>query len=174
MSTENKSQSILIVDDNISILSFLSASLRDHGYDIITAANGSLAVEAARDNMPDLILLDINMPEMDGYEACKIIKSDKHTKEIPIIFISTQGEKFNKLKAFEVGAIDYITKPILIEETLARVSVHLNLSSKIAELEEFNKIMVDREMRIIELKNEINEFALKLGEKSPYPEVWND
>lgn len=174
MSTEIKSQSILIVDDSVSILGYLSASLKDHGYEIYTATNGSLAVEVAIDKIPDLILLDINMPEMDGYEACRALKNDKRTKEIPVVFISIQEDKLNKLKAFEVGAIDYITKPIIIEETLARVGVHLKLSSKIAELEEFNKIMVDREMRIIELKNEVNELALKLGSKGPYPEVWDD
>ena len=174
MSAKGKVQSILIVDDSPSIINFLNASLADYGYETLTATNGKIAVAEAINHKPDLILLDINMPEMDGYEACRILKSDLRTKEIPIIFISTQNEKFNRLRAFEVGAIDYIAKPILIEETLARVGVHLKLRCKMAQLEEFNNAMVDREMRIIELKNEVNEIASKYGENRPYPEVWED
>jgi len=165
---------VLIADDNPNNLKVLSDMLISFGYEVRVAVNGKTAVESAKAELPDMILMDIHMPEMNGYEACIKLKSSSKTKEVPIIFVSAVNEEFNKVKAFEMGAVDYLTKPLQIEETRARVKVHLDLRRKILELEEFNRVMVNREMRIIELKNEVNRLADKLGEKTPYPEVWDD
>lgn len=172
MSNDYSAQLILIADDNPNNLKVLSETLNSFGYNVSVAINGKAAVESAKVQPPDLILLDVHMPEMDGYEACKALKSDNKTKEIPVIFISSLDEQFNKVKAFEVGAVDYITKPIQIDETRARVDVHMQLNNKMQELDKFNKVMVDREMRIIELKEEINKLSSQLGKNIPYPEVW--
>lgn len=174
MNENVKKQSILIADDNPNNLKVLRESLIRFGYDVRVAMDGKSAVESAQIQTPDLIILDIHMPEMDGYEACTVLKSDIRTKEIPVIFASALNEQFNKVKAFDMGAVDYLTKPIQMEETRARVDVHLSLRSKQLELEAFNKIMVEREMRLIELKNEVNALALELNKETPYPEVWEE
>jgi CheY-like chemotaxis protein len=167
-------KSILIADDNPNNLKVLSETLIKFGYDIRIAMDGKAAVESAFTKIPDMILLDIHMPEMDGYEACSMLKKNHRTKDIPVIFISALDEQFNKIKAFEYGAVDYLTKPIQMEEIKARVEVHLELRQKIIELGEFNKIMLDREIRNIELKTEVNELASQLEIKTPYPEIWNE
>lgn len=167
-------KSILIADDNPNNLKVLSETLMKFGYDVRIAMDGKAAVESALTKVPDMILLDIHMPEMDGYEACSVLKKDPRTKDIPVIFISALNEQFNKIKAFKHGAVDYLTKPIQMEETKARVEVHLELHQKIIELEEFNKIMLDREMRNIELKTEVNELASQLEIEIPYPEIWKE
>lgn len=167
-------KNILIADDNSNNLKVLSETLSEFGYNIRIATDGKSAVNSAFAQIPDMILLDIHMPEMDGYETCSALKKDVRTKDIPIIFISALNESFNKIKAFKLGAVDYLTKPIQMEETKARVDVHLKLKEKINELEEFNKIMLDREMRMVELKKEVNSFATELGKEAPYPEIWNE
>lgn len=174
MDDSEKKQSILVADDNTNNLKVLSDTLTGFGYEVRVAIDGKAAVESAQTQAPDLILLDIHMPEMDGYETCKLLKRDIRTRDIPVIFVSALNEEFNKVKAFQLGAVDYLTKPIQMEETKARVKVHLELSSKIQELEAFNKIMVDREMRIIELKKEINAQAAEFGKPEPYSDVWEE
>ena len=174
MPINDKKRTILIADDNPNNLKVLSETLTEFGYDVRVAMDGKAAVKSALAEVPDMILLDIHMPEMDGYEACEKLKKDNRTKEVPIIFISALNESFNKIKAFEYGAVDYLTKPIQMGETRARVAVHLELRQKIKELEIFNKIMLDREMRIIELKKEVNDLATDTGKEAPYPEIWNE
>lgn len=171
---ETKTQTILIADDNHNNLKVLSDTLTGFGYEIRIAMDGKAAVESVRAQAPDLILLDIHMPEMDGYEACSLLKKDLVTKDIPVIFVSALDDTFNKVKGFKLGAVDYLTKPIQMEETRARVEVHLELREKVKELEDFNKVMVDREMRVIELKEEVNSLAEEQGKEKPYPEVWED
>ncbi len=172
MGDNKEKSSILIADDNPNNLKILSETLTGFGYDIRVAMDGKAAVESAFTIVPDMILLDIHMPEMDGYEACRILKKDIRTKDVPVIFISALNEQFNKIKAFNYGAVDYLTKPIQMEETKARVEIHLELRQNIKELKEFNKIMLDREMRNIELKKEVNTLASELGKEAPYPEIW--
>lgn len=174
MSIHDKKSTILIADDNPNNLKVLSETLTEFGYNIRVAMDGKAAVKSALAEVPDMILLDIHMPEMDGYEACKKLKKESRTKEVPIIFISALNESFNRIKAFDYGAVDYLTKPIQTEETKARVAVHLKLRQKIKELETFNKIMLDREMRVIELKKEVNELITATGKEAPYPEIWNE
>jgi DNA-binding NtrC family response regulator len=133
MDLANKKNNILIVDDTPENLSVLRKLLTEKGYQVRPALSGEVALKAVKTQIPDLILLDIIMPEMDGYEVCSILKSDKETAHIPIIFISALTEKSGILKAFHVGGVDYITKPFRIEEVLARVHTHLELQNAIRE-----------------------------------------
>ena len=126
---ETLKANILIVDDTPFNLRLLSKLLTDRGYDVGKALNGSLALKSAQAEPPDLILLDISMPEMDGYEVCERLKSNPQTAQIPVIFLSALDEVFNKVKAFSVGGVDYITKPFQAEEVIARVQTHLNIQS---------------------------------------------
>jgi two-component system, cell cycle response regulator len=119
--------SILIVDDAPAHLRLLTKILTSQGYQVRQAINGKLALQGAQIFKPDLILLDINMPEMTGYEVCKKLKSLEITRQIPVIFLSAYSETIDKVKAFQVGGVDYITKPFQIEEVLARVENQLTL-----------------------------------------------
>lgn len=112
---------ILLVDDTPNNLRLLSAMLSDQGYEVRRVVNGQMALKTAQANPPDLILLDIKMPDMNGYEVCQHLKTIEQTQAIPIIFISALDEVLDKVKAFAVGAADYITKPFSEEEVLARV-----------------------------------------------------
>jgi len=124
MTNTNKGD-ILIVDDILPNLELLITLLTEHGYKVRPAINGHVALRAARKAPPSLILLDINMPDMDGYEVCRRLKSDERTSNIPIIFISGLGETLNKVQAFQVGGIDYITKPFQLPEVLARIETQM-------------------------------------------------
>ncbi len=125
---------ILIVDDTRANLDVLAGILRDHGYKVRPAPSGRLALRAVKAERPDIVLLDIRMPEMDGYEVCRRLKADEETNDIPIIFISALTETADKLEAFRAGGVDYVTKPFHAEEVLARVSVHLKLQRTLDEL----------------------------------------
>lgn len=116
---------ILIVDDVPNNLHLLAKILSRHGYKTRTAPDGQLALRSIESTPPDLILLDIMMPSMDGYKVCEILKASATTKDIPVIFISALNEVLDKVKAFEVGGVDYITKPFQEQEVLARVSNQL-------------------------------------------------
>ncbi|NCC73749.1 MAG: hybrid sensor histidine kinase/response regulator [Sphingobacteriia bacterium] len=126
---------VLIADDNENNLHVLSTMLRNSGYTVRVAKNGLQVLKSVGISLPELILLDIHMPEMDGYETCKRLKSNPDTKEIPVIFISALTETFNKIHAFESGAVDYITKPFQVEEVRVRVKTHLLLRRRTLELE---------------------------------------
>lgn len=118
---------ILVVDDVPENVRVLAQMLGEQGYDVRPVTSGRLALQAARADPPSLILLDINMPEMDGFEVCTELKGDERLRGIPVIFISALHETFDKVKAFNAGAVDYITKPFQFEELLARVRTHLEL-----------------------------------------------
>lgn len=126
---------ILLVDDTPDNLRLLSAMLTDQGYDVRSVRSGSAALMGIQAQAPDLILLDINMPEMNGYEVCQKLKSKPDTKVIPVIFISALNEVFDKVKAFTVGGVDYISKPFQVEEVLVRVENQLQLRRLQVELE---------------------------------------
>jgi sigma-B regulation protein RsbU (phosphoserine phosphatase) len=130
--------SILIVDDTPANLQVLAGMLKDRGYKVRPVPGGRLALLAARRDPPDLILLDINMPEMNGYEVCEHLKADDKLKGIPVIFISALTEQLDKVKAFALGGVDYLTKPFQMEELHARVETHLNLRHLQVELEDTN------------------------------------
>lgn len=124
-----KRGTILIVDDLPDNLRLLFTLLMPQGYEVGKALNGQMALKSASSNPPDLILLDINMPNMDGYEVCQRLKADANTKEIPVIFISALDDVWDKVKAFKVGGIDYITKPFQAEEVLARVENQMKIQA---------------------------------------------
>jgi sigma-B regulation protein RsbU (phosphoserine phosphatase) len=130
--------SILIVDDTPANLQVLAGMLKDRGYKVRPVPSGKLALQAADRDPPDLILLDINMPEMNGYEVCELLKADDRLKAIPVIFISALTEQLDKVKAFAFGGVDYITKPFQMEELHARVETHLYLRRMQLELEQVN------------------------------------
>jgi sigma-B regulation protein RsbU (phosphoserine phosphatase) len=130
---------ILIVDDTPANLHLLSKMLTEQGYRVRPVPDGSLALAAVQAEAPDLILLDIRMPEMDGYQVCEYLKGDAETQDIPIIFISALDATQDKVKAFTVGGVDYVTKPFQCEEVLARVETHLSLRRLSKQLQDANK-----------------------------------
>lgn len=130
---------ILIVDDNPTNLQLLSVLLKERGYKVRPVPSGTLALKAAISQPPDLVLLDINMPEINGFDVCKWFKGSDLLREIPIIFLSARNETFDKVRAFEVGGADYVTKPYEEGELLARVTTHLKLNTLQSELREFNQ-----------------------------------
>ena len=127
MSTNESRANIQIVDDNPQNLAVLSSLLAARGYEVRAAISGTLALKSAQKNPPDLILLDIRMPEMDGYQVCERLKADACTREVPVIFISAKDQVLDKVKAFSAGGVDYVTKPFQAQELLARVETHLAL-----------------------------------------------
>lgn len=123
---KNKAK-ILVVDDTPASLKLLTDIMKAEGYDVRSAINGELALNAASSNPPDLILLDIRMPEMDGFEVCKRLKSTAATQDVPVIFVTAASETDEKVRGFELGAVDYVTKPYQRDELLSRVHAHLEL-----------------------------------------------
>lgn len=151
------SSTILLVDDTPDNLLFLAKKLIEKGYHVKKAINGKSALLACQSNPPDLILLDIIMPEMDGYEVCKKLKANPKTREIPVIFISALEQVFDKVKAFELGGVDYINKPFEIEEVIARVKSQLTIQRQKKFLqEEIQK----RKQKELELQQEIEKGKL--------------
>ena len=121
---------ILVVDDEIYIVYILDFSLGMEGYEVITALDGEQALEKARTEHPDLIVLDIMMPKLDGYETCKALKSDDSTRNIPVILLSAKGRNVDQKVGFEVGADDYITKPFSPRKLVERINAILGQSSR--------------------------------------------
>ncbi len=138
MNEQQIGENILIVDDKPANLRLLSQMLLEQGYAVRAVINGARALASARTDPPDLILLDIKMPEMDGYEVCRHLKAGERTRDIPIIFISALDETQDKVKAFAAGGVDYVTKPLQVEEVLARVNTHLNLCKLQNQLQKAN------------------------------------
>jgi PAS domain S-box-containing protein len=129
---------ILIVDDNPANLQLLTESLTRHGYAAYPACEGGLALEFVQSHIPDLILLDVIMPEPDGYEVCKSLKASERTRDIPVIFMTAMTRTEDKVTGFDLGAVDYITKPFQLDEVLARVRIHLALRAAQRQLGERN------------------------------------
>ncbi|MEW5959101.1 MAG: GAF domain-containing protein [Chloroflexota bacterium] len=133
--TEGK---ILVVEDDLPDLQFLNKLLTKQGYRVQCAPDGARALEIARTEAPDLILLDIMLPGMDGYEVCQALKADEQTRDIPVIFISVEGQPADKVKSFAVGGVDYISKPFEDKEVTARLQTHLTLRTLQKQLQEKN------------------------------------
>jgi len=127
---------ILIVDDTLKNIQVLGSILLEQEYDIHVAQNGQQALDASHAIKPDLILLDVIMPELDGFEICRRLKTDDKTKHIPVIFLTAKTAEEDILKGFELGGVDYVTKPFSSVVLLARVNTHLNLKFAYEELEE--------------------------------------
>ena len=120
---------VLVVDDEIYIVHILDFSLGMEGYEVLTALDGEQAVEKAKAERPDLIVLDIMMPKLDGYETCKMLKADEATKNIPVILLSAKGRNVDQKIGFEVGADDYITKPFSPRKLVERINAILGQSN---------------------------------------------
>jgi signal transduction histidine kinase len=159
---QNRDQyDILIVDDTQDSLEILNHILEERGYRVRLATTGRFALKSVAAKLPDLILLDVKMPEMDGFEVCRRLKSDEQSRNVPVIFISAYGETANKVEGFKAGGVDYITKPFESEEVLARVDIQLRLHELTERLEQ----QVD--LRTQQLQQEIAErrhAEKKLGE----------
>ena len=130
---------ILIVDDIPENLRILNSILSENGYHVRPALNGQLALNSAQVDIPDMVLMDIKMPGMDGYETCAHLKDDERTKEVPVIFVSALQDVTDKVKCFKLGAVDYITKPFEIREILARVENQMTILNLQRELKARNK-----------------------------------
>ncbi|MDY6936680.1 MAG: diguanylate cyclase [Cyanobacteriota bacterium] len=131
--------SILVVDDRPENLRFLSTLLIEQGYEVRRAIDGQIALNAARSNPPDLILLDVRMPDLDGYEVCQQLKQLESARSIPVIFLSALNEAIDIVRAFQAGGADYITKPVKFEEVLARVENQLTIRRLQQQLERQNE-----------------------------------
>jgi DNA-binding response OmpR family regulator len=139
MNPKNSERSIiLIVDDNQTNLDVLFELLRNYGFKVLVALDGESAIEQTEYIHPDLILLDIMMPGIDGFETCRRLKADPPTRDIPIIFMSALSDTIDKVKGFQAGAVDYITKPFQHEEVLSRIETHLTIRSLQKKLQEKN------------------------------------
>ena len=132
---------IMVVDDTPENLVLISRILLPEGYKVMTLPDGQMAIDAIKTTSPDLILLDVMMPGMDGFAVCSTLKADPRTASIPIIFISALSEPLDKVKAFETGAVDYITKPFNLMEVKARVGVHLELRFTRKALEDYSTLL---------------------------------
>lgn len=144
--TEEKTPlaTILVVDDTPMNLRLLAKILTRKNYRVRLAPDGLLALESIKAEIPDIVLLDINMPKMDGYEVCESLKANDATAHIPVIFISALGEVMDKVRAFNVGGVDYITKPFQVEEVLARVATHLTMRDLQKKLQSTNMLLEER------------------------------
>ena len=168
--------SILVVDDTPANLQVLAGMLKDRGYKVRPVPSGKLALLAARRDPPDLILLDIHMPEMNGYEVCEHLKADDKLKGIPVIFISALTEQLDKVKAFAIGGVDYLTKPFQMEELHARVETHLKLRRLQIELEETNAqlakangVLLRKQEELSDLHHRKDEFLAMLSHELRNP-----
>jgi diguanylate cyclase (GGDEF)-like protein len=158
-------RNILVVDDMPDNLRVLSASLTNRGYQVRCAKNGSMALITAKKDPPNLILLDIKMPEMDGYEVCQHLKVNEQTRDIPVIFLSALDDVFDKVKAFQIGGADYITKPFQIEEVLIRIQHQLALQAAKAEIAQLNAELEQKvQARTLELEQVIKELNQEISQ----------
>lgn len=155
-------ESILIVDDNPTNLHLLSRMLSKHGFQIQTVSNGAEALAAVQTNLPDLILLDIMMPEMNGYEVCEHLKANEQTRDVPVIFISALEATEDKVKAFTAGGVDYITKPFHGKEVLARVKTHLALRDMQKSLKEKNAQLEQEVAERVRAESALHRYAERL------------
>ncbi len=157
MIRENTVPTVMVVDDTPANLNLLDEMLQGHGYRVVQFPRGTMALKAAAKNPPDLILLDIMMPGMDGFEVCRHLKADDNLRDIPVLFISALDGTDDKIKAFSAGGLDYVTKPFQEEEVLARVKTHLELHRVGRELHELNN---DLENQVQEKVQEIADSQL--------------
>ncbi|MBD2666339.1 multi-sensor signal transduction histidine kinase [Richelia sinica FACHB-800] len=156
---------ILVIDDTPENLNLLAAMLKTQGYKVRSVTKGSTGLRGALAAPPDLILLDVNMPEMNGYEVCQQLKNYDQTREIPVIFISALGDVLDKVKAFAMGGVDYITKPFQVEEVLARIENHLTIRRLQQQLQNQNLLL---QQEIYE-RSKAEEKFTKVFRSSPNP-----
>jgi len=143
---------ILAVDDTPASLKLLTDILKEEGYEVRSAISGELALHSAVRNPPDLVLLDIRMPEMDGYEVCRQLKANIETRDVPVIFVSAVSATDEKVLGFEIGAVDFVTKPYQRSELLARVRTHLELNNLRHNLKD---LVIERSSELIESEKKL-------------------
>jgi signal transduction histidine kinase len=162
----NYKANILVVDDTPDNLRLLSAMLRGEGYEVRKALNGKMALTACQMLIPDIVLLDVNMPGMDGYEVCKQIKTNEQTCGVPVIFISALDDVLDKVKAFDVGGVDYITKPFHGAEVLRRIENQINLRLLQLKLQEKNFLLQQAfdDLKTAQVQQIQNEKMIGLGQ----------
>ena len=153
---------ILIVDDNTANLGVLSDALSQEGFEVRVAKSGKMALERVKYALPDLILLDVMMPEMDGFETCRRLQANPETTQIPIIFMTALSDTANKVEGFQLGAGDYITKPFQQEEVLARVKLHLKLRVLADKLEEKNMLLEQKVVEVSKAYEDLQKMQIKL------------
>ncbi len=182
---DRTASTVLVVDDSVENVTLLSRILKMSGYGVIVADNGAQAVEIAKSEPPDLILLDINMPEMDGFETSARLQSDEQTRDIPIIFISALDRIEDKTRAFRAGGMDYILKPFEYEEVQARIEAHLalrrlrvqlertnqELAARVEELTRSQELLAERERRLSAFVAALPNLSYILDEQGNYLEV---
>lgn len=168
---------ILLVDDTPDSLHLLSAVLSEQGYIVESAMTGSMALMAARATAPSLILLDIKMPDMNGYEVCQALKADRQTRDIPVIFLSALDDVFDKVKAFAVGGSDYIIKPFHLQEVLARVQHQLTIRHLQKQLLKQNLLLQQEIRDRISAETEVRQFnaqlEVRVGQRTAQLEATN-
>jgi two-component system NtrC family sensor kinase len=153
---------ILIVDDNSANLGVLSDALSQAGFEVRVAKSGKMALERVKYALPDLILLDVMMPEMDGFETCRRLQANPETTQIPVIFMTALSDTANKVEGFKLGAVDYITKPFQQEEVLARVKLHLKLHVLAEKLEEKNMLLEQKVVEVSKAYEDLQQMQIKL------------
>ncbi|MBF2026881.1 MAG: response regulator [Oscillatoriales cyanobacterium C42_A2020_001] len=162
MSLAQPAATILIVDDNSANLGVLSDALDQSGYEVWAAKSGKIALERVKYALPDLILLDVMMPEIDGFETCRQLQADPRTKHIPIIFMTALSDTAHKVEGLQLGAVDYITKPFQQEEVLARVKLHLKMYDLSRKLEEKNFLLEQKVQEVDQAYNSLKQMQLTL------------
>ncbi|HEY9877322.1 MAG TPA: response regulator [Leptolyngbyaceae cyanobacterium] len=153
---------ILIVDDNPANLGVLSDTLDQAGLEVWVAQSGRVALERVKYALPNLILLDVMMPEIDGFETCRRLKADPATRDIPIIFMTALSDTANKVEGFQLGAVDYITKPFQQEEVLVRIKLHLKLYDLTEKLAEKNALLEQKVLEVSQAYSDLQKMQLQL------------
>ncbi len=159
LDTSTENNLILVVDDTITNLEIISAELMAAGFTVATAINGEQAIQKIQFQLPDLILLDVMMPKMDGFETCKYLKANPITQDIPVIFMTGITDTDSKVNGLNLGAVDYITKPFQKEEVLARIKTHLQLRNLTKNLEQR---VAERTAKLDNALRELQEFQVQL------------
>ncbi|AIS52695.1 alkaline phosphatase synthesis transcriptional regulatory protein PhoP [Thermoanaerobacter kivui] len=158
-------QTVLVIEDEVHILELLRYNLEAAGYNVVTSENGKEGLEKCFEVRPDLVILDLMLPDVDGLEICKILKRSEDTKNIPIIMLTAKSEEFDKVLGLELGADDYITKPFSVRELLARIKAVLRRSQQTEEEKEeiikFGDIVIDTGKHVVYKKGKVLELTLK-------------
>ncbi|AFZ35636.1 response regulator receiver modulated diguanylate cyclase/phosphodiesterase with PAS/PAC sensor(s) [Stanieria cyanosphaera PCC 7437] len=168
-------QSILIIDDNSNNLKILSETLIQAGFNVAVAIDGEMAIKQLEYHRPELILLDVLMPNLNGYEVCQQLKAKQQTRDIPVIFLSALDDAFDKVRAFSVGGVDYVTKPFQADEIIARIKHQLELQAAKAEISQLNKNLEQKvHQRTIELENVIDKLHQEIAQHQQTQQLLKD
>ncbi|HEY9804964.1 MAG TPA: response regulator, partial [Candidatus Obscuribacterales bacterium] len=162
MNSAQPAATVLIVDDNSANLGVLSDALDQAGYEVWAAKSGKMALERVKYALPDLILLDVMMPEIDGFETCRQLQANPKTQQVPIIFMTALSDTAHKVEGFQLGAVDYITKPFQQEEVLARVKLHLRLHDLTNTLDEKNALLEQKVAEVSQAYQDLQQMQVRM------------